>query len=112
MICNIYLTKKLEDFMIFKEYGHIFGTPGESVHQFRMYGTQTSAFDFIFTIVFAWIFSAITQIPLVLVTIALLSASVVIHYLFGVQTHDVRWLLMIATEILKVTLKPACESQQ
>jgi hypothetical protein len=112
MICNLYLTKSLEDFMIFKEYGEIFGKPGESVHKLRMFGTQTAAFDFILTIIFAWIFSALTQIPLVLVTIALLSASVAVHYLFGVQTHDVKWLMMIATEVLRAVLKPTCDANK
>lgn len=111
MICNIYLTKTMEDFMIFKEYGGIFGKPGESVHKMRVPGTQTAAVDFILSIIFAWIISAMTQIPLVLVTIFVLTASVIIHYLFGVKTHAVKWVMEKFAEILNCIFQKNCESK-
>jgi hypothetical protein len=95
--------------MIFKEYSEIFGKPGESAHKMRMFGTQTAALDYILSILLAWIISALTQIPLVLVTITVLLFSVIIHYLFGVKTHAVKWLMSITTELFKSVLHHKCD---
>ena len=109
MLCEIYSSYSLDDWMLLKDYGHLLGSPGESLHALRMPGTQTAAFDFVLTLMVAWIFSAVTQIPLVLVTIFLLSFSVFMHYLFGVMTHDVKWLLTIASTVLKMIFEPNCK---
>ena len=52
-----------------------------------------------------------TQIPLVLVTIFVLTASVIIHYLFGVKTHAVKWVMEKFAEILNCIFQKNCESK-
>jgi len=72
------------------KYKNIFGKPGTGLHQYKFKGT--AIIDYLLTIVGAFIITYFTEIPLVFTTIGLLLVGIILHYLFGVNTHTNKYL--------------------
>ena len=64
------------------------GVPNKGVHQFHILGT--AMFDYLLTIMMAFISSYIWGIPLVLSTITWFIMGIISHILFGVKTDTLR----------------------
>ena len=75
---------------IFSEYKDIFGEIGKGAHKYRF--LDTALVDYILTILGAVLITYLTDIPLVLTTIGLLIFSILLHYLFGVETNTLKYL--------------------
>ena len=54
---------------------------------------KTALFDFILTIIGALILTKMTKIPLVITTVLLLVGGELIHYMFGIQTNTIKYLM-------------------
>lgn len=74
----------------FSTYKNILGTIGEGVHKYKVF--NTAMFDYIGTIIIAYITTYFTNIPLVLTTIFWFIAGIVLHILFGVETNTIKYL--------------------
>jgi hypothetical protein len=63
------------------------GVPGKGIHGPRVPGTDCAAADYLLTIILAWIIAAKfkNKVSLVNVTIALFSASTVLHQVFCIK---------------------------
>jgi hypothetical protein len=70
--------------MLFSQYRDIFGKSGEGVHSYRF--GNVAIVDYLGTLLFAVITSAITDIPLTWSTLFWIVLSIVLHWLFGVDT--------------------------
>ena len=68
----------------------IFGVPGTGIHSIRF--LDSAGLDYALSIIGAIIIAWFTGIPLVLTTIVILSIGLLLHVLFGVNTHAVRYL--------------------
>ena len=75
-------------------YRHAFGRPGEGAHRHRLVGT--AAVDYGLSILLAVALTALTKVPLVLTTIAVLVVGLLAHYLFGVPTQALQYLGLLA----------------
>ena len=73
-----------------KSYRNFFGTPGTGVHRFRLF--DVAAIDYLLTLLVAMATTWSTGMPLMVATIGWLVLGVVMHMLFGVNTHAIRWL--------------------
>lgn len=74
----------------FKRFKNSLGVAGKGIHQFRL--LDTAAFDYILTIVMAFLSSFILKVPLVLSTIGWFVLGVCLHILFGVKTNSIKYL--------------------
>ena len=74
----------------FIEYKDIFGKPGTGLHQYKFLGT--AIIDYLFTILFAMFITYLTEIPLVLTTIGSFILGILLHKLFGVKSHALKYL--------------------
>ena len=74
----------------FKAYKDLFGKPGTGLHTYKFKGT--SIFDYLLTILGAFLITYLTDIPLVLTTIGLLILGIIFHLLFGVPSQAVSYL--------------------
>ena len=74
----------------FKAYKDVFGRVGTGLHKHRL--VNTAIVDYMFTILGAMGVTALTGIPLSLTTIVALVLGVVAHFLFGVDTPDIKYL--------------------
>ena len=72
------------------KYKNIFGPPGKGIHQYKFKGT--AIVDYLVTILLAFLLTYFTDIPLVITTIGLLIVGIILHYLFGVNTHTIKYL--------------------
>ena len=72
----------------FKKFKNVLGVPNKGVHQFHILGT--AMFDYLLTIMMAFISSYIWGIPLVLSTITWFIMGICSHILFGVKTDALR----------------------
>ena len=63
----------------------IFGEVATGVHALRVPGTDAAAADYILTLLLAWALSAAFQWDLVLVTIALFTLAVFLHWWFCIK---------------------------
>jgi hypothetical protein len=73
-----------------KSYRNFFGAPGTGVHRFRLF--DVAAIDYLLTLLVAMATTWSTGMPLMVATIGWLVLGVVMHMLFGVNTHAIRWL--------------------
>jgi hypothetical protein len=73
-----------------KKFSDIFGVAGQGVHRYRI--LDAALVDYVGTLVFAFIFSKLTKIPLVLSTILMFVAGIILHAVFGVNTSAVKYL--------------------
>jgi hypothetical protein len=72
------------------KYKNIFGKPGTGIHQYKFKGT--AIVDYLATILVAFLITYFTDIPLVITTIGLLILGILFHYLFGIESHAIRYL--------------------
>lgn len=75
---------------IFKKYKNILGEPKKGVHKYRFF--NTAFVDYILSLILAIIITYLTNIPLVLTTIIILSLGIILHILFGVPTNTTKYL--------------------
>jgi len=71
------------------KYKNIFGAPGLGIHQYKFKGT--AIVDYLLTIAGAFLITYFTDIPLVITTIGILILGILFHYLFGIESHTVRY---------------------
>lgn len=76
--------------MILSKYRNVFGEPGKGIHKLHWGGV--AVWDTVFTIVFAGIVSSITGFPFTVLIIILFLATIIIHWMFGVNTSVNRYL--------------------
>ena len=74
----------------FKQFKHLFGVPTKGIHQYRL--LDVAIFDYLMTILLAFLISYLTGIPVVISTILTFILGIVLHILFGVATSSSRWL--------------------
>lgn len=74
----------------FIKYKNILGIAGKGVHKYRI--LNTAMFDYIGTLIIAWITTYFSNIPLVLTTIFWFVAGIILHMLFGVETNTIKYL--------------------
>ena len=72
-------------------YKHALGVPKKGKHEMRIPGTNTAAFDYILTIVGAWLLTRLTKIPIVLTTVLLFILGEVLHYMFCVPSQTLQF---------------------
>lgn len=72
----------------FKKFKNALGVPNRGVHKFHILGT--AMFDYLLTIMMAFISSYIWGFPLVLSTITWFIMGIISHILFGVKTDTLR----------------------
>ncbi len=68
----------------FCKFKDVFGKPKQGIHRFRIPGTDTALVDYLLTLLFVWLISALTKTSLVLWTLILFSLSLFFHFLFCV----------------------------
>lgn len=69
----------------------IFGKPRTGVHSVRMVG-DTAMFDYLGTLCIAMIITYFYKLPLDISTILIFVLSIVLHWIFCVDTNGTRWL--------------------
>ena len=69
-------------------YKNSLGVPGQGFHSMRIPGTDTALFDYVGTILLAFILTRITGIPFVISTIAMFTIGIILHWLFCVPTNS------------------------
>tara|TARA_A100001011_G_scaffold377230_1_gene440636 strand:- start:2735 stop:2983 length:249 start_codon:yes stop_codon:yes gene_type:complete len=74
----------------FSKYKHILGIPGKGLHKYNILGT--AIFDYVLTIILAFVWTALTGFPLVFSTVMWFIIGFILHILFGVETHAVKYL--------------------
>lgn len=74
-------------FIKFRDY---FGAPNTGLHKFKI--LDTAMIDYWLTIVLSFMWSYITGMPLVLSTILMFIVGFILHVIFGVPTHLVKYL--------------------
>lgn len=75
---------------VFKKYSQLFGEKGKNFHSWRY--ADAALFDYIGTLLFAYIINYWTQTPIVLATIMAFTIGIIFHILFGVQTNVLSYL--------------------
>lgn len=75
---------------IFKQYSNIFGKVGEGVHKLKF--MNVIVIDNLLTILLSTVISYFINIPFPIVIIGVYILSIIIHYLFGVQTKTLSYL--------------------
>ena len=73
----------------FSKFKHIFGIPGKGVHKYNILGT--AAVDYVLTLILAFVWTYFTGFPLVLSTIMWFVIGFIMHVLFGVETHAIKY---------------------
>jgi len=74
----------------FKNFRDIFGETGKGLHSIRI--LNTAIFDYILSILLAFLLSWVSGIPLVITTILVLILGIILHVLFGINTNSVNFL--------------------
>jgi len=74
----------------FKKYSELFGAPNTGPHSYRF--LDTAMFDYVLTIIAAILITYISHIPLELTTVSLFIVGIILHILFGVNTHTTQFL--------------------
>tara|TARA_B100002019_G_C21214380_1_gene571168 strand:+ start:1130 stop:1384 length:255 start_codon:yes stop_codon:yes gene_type:complete len=74
----------------FSQYKHILGKPKEGVHKYRF--MDVAMFDYLLTIIGAFIITYLTTIPVELTTIFLFSLGIILHLLFDVNTNTTKFI--------------------
>jgi hypothetical protein len=72
------------------KYQNILGVAGKGVHSYRI--LDTPMFDYIGTILLAFIVTKVTRVPLVITTILMFVLAILLHYLFCVKTDSLVFL--------------------
>jgi len=72
----------------FKKFKTALGIPGKGIHRFRI--LDTAIFDYVLTIVMAFISAYLLHIPLVLSTILWFIMGIVFHMLFDIKTNTLK----------------------
>ena len=72
----------------FKKFKNALGVPNRGVHKFHILGT--AMFDYLLTIMMAFLSSYFLRVPLVLSTITWFIMGIISHILFGVMTDTFR----------------------
>lgn len=75
---------------IYSKYRDIFGMPNKGVHSYKIAGS--AIVDYILTIIASILIAYFTKFPLVLTTIVLLILGIILHTMFGINTHSVKFL--------------------
>lgn len=75
---------------ILNKWKNIFGRPNTGVHSYRF--MNVAMFDYVGTIIIAFIISWITKIPVELTTIFSFAIGIISHILFGVETNTTKFL--------------------
>ena len=78
------------NFCPFHVYKNIFGIPNTGVHSYRF--LDTAMVDYVLTLLAAMLITYTSHIPLELTTIGLFILGIILHILFGVNTHTTRFL--------------------
>jgi hypothetical protein len=73
----------------FSKYKNIFGEQDTGIHAYKFKGT--AIFDYIFSIIGAFVLTYFTNIPLVLSTIFILVFGILLHFLFSVNTKSLQF---------------------
>jgi hypothetical protein len=73
----------------FSKYKNIFGEQDTGIHKYKFKGT--AIFDYIFSIIGAFVLTYFTNFPLVLSTILILVLGIIFHFLFGVNTRTLQF---------------------
>jgi tetrahydromethanopterin S-methyltransferase subunit C len=76
----------------FSKYSNIFGKPNTGVHSIQF--MNVAMFDYILTIILAFVMAYITNIPTELTTIFCFIVGIICHILFGVKTNTTKFLQM------------------
>lgn len=87
---------------IFSKYRHILGQERKGVHSYRF--MDVALIDYILTIIFAFILTYITSIPVEVTTIFSFFIGIISHLLFGVRSNTTKWLEKITNNLI------TCES--
>lgn len=87
------------DFGIFSEYRDVLGKPKEGVHKYRL--MDVAMFDYILTIIGAFILTYLTTVPVEITTIFLFSLGIVLHLLFDVNTNTTKFIKKIVNIVKK-----------
>ena len=74
----------------FIKFDKILGTPDKGFHKFRI--LNSALVDYVGTLIAAFVLAYLTQIPIVLTTIALFILGIIVHTLFGIPTEAVKYL--------------------
>jgi len=72
----------------FKKFKNKLGIPGKGIHRYRF--LNTAIFDYVLTIIMAFVTTYLLHTPLVLTTIAWFILGICMHVLFGVETNSVK----------------------
>ena len=72
----------------FKKFKNALGVRNRGVHKFHILGT--AMFDYLLTIMMAFLSSYFLRVPLVLSTITWFIMGIISHILFGVKTDTLR----------------------
>lgn len=78
------------DTRFFSQYKNILGKPKEGVHKYRF--MDVALFDYLLTIIGAFIITYLTTIPVEITTIFLFSLGILLHLLFDVNTNTTKFI--------------------
>lgn len=91
------------DVCIFSKYRHILGKEKQGVHSYRF--MDVALFDYILTIILAFLLTYITSIPVEITTIFSFFIGIVSHLLFGVRSNTTKWLEKITNNLITCKIK-------